>query len=205
MAITKRMRFVVLERDGFTCRYCKASNVALEVDHVIPRSLGGQDIIANLVAACVDCNRGKAANPVELSQVPLVEKMKALRPLKRAQLNEPIAQAVKTQQPKCHRSRRDEIEIELKRMLGHPYLSEKQLTYLHRLVDEMQEINREELERQNRKAKTPVGLQKYVRDINAWIGRGHSLQSAAREVIKKTGDQDGVREACEFLLERRIA
>jgi hypothetical protein len=51
---------------------------------------------------------------------------------------------------------------------------------------------------------TPA-TQKYVRDMTAWIGRGHSLQSAAREVIKKTGDQDGVREACEFLLERRIA
>lgn len=47
--------------------------------------------------------------------------------------------------------------------------------------------------------------QKYIRDMSGLLGRGRSLQSAAREVIEKTGDTEGVREACEFLLERRIA
>lgn len=47
--------------------------------------------------------------------------------------------------------------------------------------------------------------QKYMREIGAHIGRGESLQAAARLLINKTGDQDGVREACELLLERRIA
>lgn len=46
---------------------------------------------------------------------------------------------------------------------------------------------------------------KYVRSISGLIGRGRTLQEAAREVITKTGDQDGVKQACEFLLERRIA
>jgi phage portal protein BeeE len=45
---------------------------------------------------------------------------------------------------------------------------------------------------------------KYIRDMSGLIGRGRSLQAAAREVIDKTGDTDGVREACEFLLERRL-
>jgi hypothetical protein len=48
-------------------------------------------------------------------------------------------------------------------------------------------------------------VQKHVRGMSGLIGRGRTLQEAAREVIEKTGDQDGVREACEFLLERRIA
>lgn len=48
-------------------------------------------------------------------------------------------------------------------------------------------------------------VQKYMREIGAHVGRGESIQSAARFLIDKTGDTDGVREACEFLLERRIA
>jgi HK97 family phage portal protein len=46
--------------------------------------------------------------------------------------------------------------------------------------------------------------QKHIRDMTAWLGRGLTLQAAAREVVNKTGDTEGVREACEFLLERRI-
>jgi HK97 family phage portal protein len=48
-------------------------------------------------------------------------------------------------------------------------------------------------------------IQQHVRAMGGLLGRGRTLQEAAREVIQKTGDQDGVREACEYLLERRIA
>jgi hypothetical protein len=47
--------------------------------------------------------------------------------------------------------------------------------------------------------------QKHAREMSGLLGRGRTLQQAAREQIDKTGDTDGVREACEFLLERRIA
>jgi HK97 family phage portal protein len=50
-----------------------------------------------------------------------------------------------------------------------------------------------------------LSVQKYVREISGLLGRGRTLQAAARELVEKTGDTDGVREACEFLLERRIA
>ena len=105
MAVSKRMRFMVLERDGFTCHYCKASDVPLEVDHVIPKSLGGQDIPANLVAACVDCNRGKAANPVDLDRKSIVSAMRELRPLKRAQLKAPLSTVI---EPRLAKPNRDE-------------------------------------------------------------------------------------------------
>lgn len=61
---TKRWR--VLVRDGFTCRYCgrMAPDVVLEVDHVVPRSVGGSDDEDNLVTACYDCNQGKGAHNV---------------------------------------------------------------------------------------------------------------------------------------------
>lgn len=64
MAISKRLRFEVLRRDDFRCRYCglTASDAELHLDHVIPSSLGGEDKPENLVACCKDCNAGKAAS-----------------------------------------------------------------------------------------------------------------------------------------------
>jgi hypothetical protein len=66
MAISNNMRFTVLERDGFMCQYCgkKAPEANIEVDHVTPVSAGGEDIIDNLVAACVECNSGKAGKVI---------------------------------------------------------------------------------------------------------------------------------------------
>lgn len=59
----KALRFEALRRDGFACTYCGArasTEVQLQVDHVVPVALGGQDVASNLVTACADCNRGKA-------------------------------------------------------------------------------------------------------------------------------------------------
>ena len=65
MAITKRVRFEVLRRDGYQCQYCglRAPDTAegLTIDHVIPVALGGLDDPSNLVAACRDCNAGKTS------------------------------------------------------------------------------------------------------------------------------------------------
>lgn len=63
MAVTKRTRYEVLRRDNHACRYCGgvAPDVKLTVDHVVPTALGGSDDPGNLVAACWDCNIGKAA------------------------------------------------------------------------------------------------------------------------------------------------
>lgn len=63
MAVSKRTRYEVLRRDNHTCRYCGASapDATLTVDHVTPTALGGSDSPDNLVAACRDCNYGKAS------------------------------------------------------------------------------------------------------------------------------------------------
>lgn len=65
MAVTKRTRFEVLRRDEHTCQYCgaKAPDVTLQIDHVMPVALGGDDKPGNLVTACKDCNSGKASIP----------------------------------------------------------------------------------------------------------------------------------------------
>ena len=44
----------MLNRDANTCAYC--GDVATEVDHVYPKSKGGEDTLDNLVAACRRCN-----------------------------------------------------------------------------------------------------------------------------------------------------
>lgn len=47
----------VLQRDKNTCAYC--GKYADTVDHVIPRSRGGEDTWFNFVAACFSCNNKK--------------------------------------------------------------------------------------------------------------------------------------------------
>ena len=71
MAVTKALRFQILRRDDFKCRYCglNASESELHVDHVKPVALGGSDEPENLAAACKDCNRGKAATPADAEVV----------------------------------------------------------------------------------------------------------------------------------------
>lgn len=66
MALSKRLRYEILRRDNHACRYCGAAapDVKITVDHVIPTALGGTNEATNLVAACTDCNAGKAStNP----------------------------------------------------------------------------------------------------------------------------------------------
>lgn len=61
MSLSRRTRFQVLKRDGFTCQYCGANGegVVLHVDHIHPRSKGGGDELDNLITACIACNLGK--------------------------------------------------------------------------------------------------------------------------------------------------
>lgn len=62
-AIPKRVRYAVLERDGYRCRYCgaAAADAKLHVDHRMPVAKGGTNDFSNLITACADCNLGKHA------------------------------------------------------------------------------------------------------------------------------------------------
>lgn len=62
MGLSKRTRFEIFKRDGFTCQYCGKipPGIVLEVDHIHPRSKGGTDDSINLTTSCADCNRGKS-------------------------------------------------------------------------------------------------------------------------------------------------
>ena len=50
-------RRAVFARDGHHCQYCGAP--AESIDHVVPRSRGGQHAWENVVAACRRCNTAK--------------------------------------------------------------------------------------------------------------------------------------------------
>ena len=68
-------RFNVFLRDRFVCQYCGSAPGASELtfDHVIPKSLGGQTVWDNVVAACSECNLIKGNKlPRDCGMVPAV-------------------------------------------------------------------------------------------------------------------------------------
>ena len=59
--ISGSIKFQVLKRSKFHCELCgiSADERALEVDHIIPKNLGGSDDISNFQALCYSCNAMK--------------------------------------------------------------------------------------------------------------------------------------------------
>ena len=60
----------VLRRDGHSCQYC-GSGKHLTLDHVMPRSRGGQHTWDNVVAACERCNARKGDRTPQEAGMPL--------------------------------------------------------------------------------------------------------------------------------------
>ena len=65
--LSTRMRAQVLERNGYTCQMCGAGagdvdddgrTVRLHIGHIVDRSHGGSNALANLRALCSACNQG---------------------------------------------------------------------------------------------------------------------------------------------------
>ena len=56
-------RINIYARDNFTCQYCgvRHARSELNLDHVVPRSLGGRSTWENVVCSCLDCNRRKGS------------------------------------------------------------------------------------------------------------------------------------------------
>ncbi len=89
-AISERVRYEILGRDGFMCQACgrgAKDGAKLTVDHVIPVDWGGTNDKSNLLTLCEECNRGKKAwvdsvpsqNMKEIISKPTVEsKIEAL-------------------------------------------------------------------------------------------------------------------------------
>lgn len=63
-------------RDRNHCQYCgqKFSTTALTLDHVVPRSQGGQSTWDNMVCACVECNVRKGGRTPQQAQMSLIRR-----------------------------------------------------------------------------------------------------------------------------------
>jgi 5-methylcytosine-specific restriction endonuclease McrA len=59
-AIPKDMRWIVWERDNFTCVFCGARRY-LHIDHIKPESKGGKTVLSNLQTLCKQCNIKKGS------------------------------------------------------------------------------------------------------------------------------------------------
>ena len=65
-------RINIMTRDRFQCQYCgdRPARAELNLDHVVPRALGGRTTWENVVTSCVDCNRRKGGRtPVQAHMV----------------------------------------------------------------------------------------------------------------------------------------
>ena len=75
----KRVRIYM--RDQFRCQYCgeRKNPVELTLDHILPRSRGGDSTQINVVTACVRCNQRKGNRTPEEARMPLLTTQTSLR------------------------------------------------------------------------------------------------------------------------------
>lgn len=66
----------IFARDGGRCQYCgrKHASSELSLDHVVPRSQGGNSTWANIVCCCLKCNVKKGGRTPEQAHMSLVAK-----------------------------------------------------------------------------------------------------------------------------------
>lgn len=62
----------IFRRDNYTCQYCGKHTLALTIDHVVPRHLGGPHTWTNIVAACSACNHRKGGRTMEEANMRLL-------------------------------------------------------------------------------------------------------------------------------------
>jgi 5-methylcytosine-specific restriction endonuclease McrA len=77
------VREYLLEKWGRKCAYCGNQGVALEVEHITPKSRGGSNRVSNLTIACTFCNQEKGNRTAAEYGFPEIE-AQAKRPLKDA-------------------------------------------------------------------------------------------------------------------------
>ena len=75
--VSRKVRALVLQRNGYTCQMCGAGagdmvegqRTRLEIDHIDPKLVGGDEELTNLRVLCSVCNSGmQERNPVSLNR-----------------------------------------------------------------------------------------------------------------------------------------
>jgi len=64
----------IIKRDGNRCQYCGRKSLEMTVDHIIPKSRGGQETWENLTSACIKCNNIKGNRTPEEAGMKLLSK-----------------------------------------------------------------------------------------------------------------------------------
>ncbi len=69
-------RKLILRRDNYCCCFCgmKLKKNLLTIDHIIPKSLGGENSFMNCITACLSCNYKKANRTPEQANMRLLKK-----------------------------------------------------------------------------------------------------------------------------------
>jgi 5-methylcytosine-specific restriction endonuclease McrA len=67
----KISRRALFARDGWRCVYCGTSGGRLTLDHVVPRSRGGDSVWENVVTSCAPCNLRKGDRLLDEAQMEL--------------------------------------------------------------------------------------------------------------------------------------
>jgi 5-methylcytosine-specific restriction endonuclease McrA len=76
VTIPQDLRYSILRRDGFMCRYCGAKPVQkeLRVDHIVSVKDGGDlTNTKNLITACHACNSGKGELSIDPAEIPTLD------------------------------------------------------------------------------------------------------------------------------------
>ncbi len=64
MSQAEAYRQLVVARAGGACEYCRlleaATGATFHIEHIVPRSLGGDTVMSNLALSCPGCNLAKA-------------------------------------------------------------------------------------------------------------------------------------------------
>jgi RRXRR protein/HNH endonuclease len=59
------IREYLLEKWGRKCAYCRATNVPLQIEHIVPTIRDGSNRVSNLTIACQPCNDAKGTRTAE--------------------------------------------------------------------------------------------------------------------------------------------
>jgi 5-methylcytosine-specific restriction endonuclease McrA len=77
----KISRRALFARDGWRCVYCGTSGGRLTLDHVVPRSRGGDSVWENVVTSCAPCNLRKGNRLLEEAAMELARKPRPPAPV----------------------------------------------------------------------------------------------------------------------------
>jgi 5-methylcytosine-specific restriction endonuclease McrA len=85
----KISRRALFARDGWRCVYCGSSGGRLTLDHVVPRSRGGDSVWENVVTSCAPCNHRKGNRLLHELKMELPSPPRAPAPVLFIQLSAP--------------------------------------------------------------------------------------------------------------------